>query len=318
MPIPIDLVLRRAHAPRRARIHAVAAWLLVGLTACAAPGSERAAAAAPARFSFGAIADCQYCDVEGEGVRKYSISDAKLERCVTHLNQLDLRYVVHLGDFIDRDFASFAVVGPIFERLDAPGYHVLGNHDYAVADDEKQLVVGQLGMPAPYYDFAVEDWRFVVLDGNDISLQANPEGSAAYLAAESRLAASPESSRPWNGALGEPQLAWLEEVLVSAGNAGEAVVLFCHFPVLPVNPGHNLWNASEVVRLIERFPCVKAYINGHNHAGNYVEQGGVHYLTLQGMVDTEETSYAVLAVHGDRIEVQGFGREPDRALAIER
>lgn len=282
--------------------------LACALTACAGTGS--------ASFSFGAIADCQYCDVVGEGVRKYSLSDAKLADAVEQLNQLDLRYTVHLGDFIDRDFASFAVVGPIFGRLRAPGYHVLGNHDFSVADERKGDVVAELGMPAGFYDFAVGSWRFVVLDGNDVSIQATTEGTPERAAAEAQLAML-EGSRRWNGALGETQLSWLTDVLTAAQGADEDVVLYCHFPILPVSPGHNLWNAAEVVELIEGFPNVRAYINGHNHAGAYELHGGVHYLTLKGMVDTEETSYAVLTVHPDRLEVQGFGREPDRLLLLE-
>ena len=37
-----------------------------------------------------------------------------------------------------------------------------------------------------------------------------------------------------------------------------------------------------------------AYIYGHNHAGNYGRRDTIHYLTLKGMVDTEQTSYAVM------------------------
>ena len=85
--------------------------------------------AAEPLFRFGAIADCQYCD-KTSGTRKYSDSPRKLHECVAHYNKLDLTFVVHLGDFIDRDFASFDVVGPIFGQLKAPRYHVLGNHDF--------------------------------------------------------------------------------------------------------------------------------------------------------------------------------------------
>lgn len=318
MPTPRDSRLSVLHR-RALRVGApirTAAVLSAGLFACAAPQVGRSPEAL-ASFSFGAIADCQYCSVVGEGVRKYSMSDAKLARCVEHLNQLELEHVVHLGDFIDRDFQSFAAVGPIFERLEAPGYHVLGNHDYSVADERKQDVVAALGMPSRFHAFTSGGWRFIVLDGNDISIQSSSEGSPERRAAEAMLEAT-AGSRPWNGALGAEQLDWLAGALAAAEAAGEDVVLYCHFPVLPLDPGHNLWNAAEVVELIEAFPNVRAYINGHNHAGAYELHNGVHYVTLKGMVDTDETSYAVVTVHRDRLELEGFGREGDRVLLIER
>ena len=59
-----------------------------------------------------------------------------------------------------------------------------------------------------------------------------------------------------------------------------------------------------------------AYLNGHNHAGNYGQLNGIHYLTLKGMVDTEKTSYAVIEVYTDRLVVKGFGRETERELPL--
>ena len=54
--------------------------------------------------------------------------------------------MAHLGDFIDRDFMSFGKVVPIYNRLKAHHYHVLGNHNFSVTDDEKALVPAQLGL----------------------------------------------------------------------------------------------------------------------------------------------------------------------------
>jgi len=275
------------------------------------------AADSSATFQFGVIADCQYCSDPGTGVRKYSMSVNKLQRCVDHFNTLDLDYVVHLGDFIDRDFESFDVVSPIFGQLKFPKYHVLGNHDFSVADDKKKDVPLKLGLSSRYYDFAVNGWRFVVLDGNDISFYAHPKNSPEHQEAVDYYERNKIDSPDWNGAVGPEQLAWLKKVLEQATDDSEKVVLYCHFPVYPKNI-HNLWNAREIVDVIERFPCVKAYLNGHNHAGNYGIKNGVHYLTFQGMVDTEKTSYATVKVHEDRLEVTGYGREENRVLKIAR
>ena len=266
-------------------------------------------------FSFGLIADCQYCNIVGEGQRKYSQSDKKLQACVNHFNTIDLSWVIHLGDFIDKDWESFDVVGPIYKQLTMPGYHVLGNHDFSVAEDLKKSVVKRMGLPSPYYHFKTEGWRFVILDGNDISFHAHPKESKEYKAAEEYYTKNEITSPKWNGAIGSEQMKWLEETFKTANEQGESVILFCHFPVYPENQ-HNLWNAKEVVTLIEKYPNVKAYINGHNHEGNYAHKNGVHYLTMKGMVDTEESSYGVMTVEQNKLVLKGIGREDDRVMVI--
>ena len=70
------------------------------------------------------------------------------------------------------------------------------------------------------------------------------------------------------------------------------------------------------LKIIDRHKSVVAYINGHNHAGNYGQQNGVHYLTLKGMVDTTESAYSVIEVYRDRLEVVGFGRQERRTLKL--
>ena len=266
-------------------------------------------------FRIGVIADCQYCSDPGKGKRKYSLSEKKLQECIDHFNTMDLEYVVHLGDFIDRDFESFEVVGPIYRQLKMPHYHVLGNHDFSVEDSLKAKVPETMGMPSRYYDFALNGWRFIVIDGNDISFHAYPEGSVEHRAAEKYYEENKLSAPDWNGALGGEQMLWLKQTLDQAEQANEKVILYSHFPIFPENK-HNLWNANEVVTLISGYRCVKAYINGHNHVGNYAGFGGVHYLTMKGMVDTTESAYAVIELTDDHLKVKGYGREGDRELKL--
>ena len=61
-----------------------------------------------------------------------------------------------------------------------------------------------------------------------------------------------------------------------------------------------------------------AYLNGHNHAGNYGEKSGIHYLTIKGMVDTLKNSYGVVEVYEDRLVLKGFGRQEDREMKLTR
>jgi len=268
-------------------------------------------------FSIGVIADCQYCSAEGKGVRKYSISNIKLEKCVAHLNTMDLAYTIHLGDFIDRDWESFEIVNPIYNKLNMPGFHVLGNHDFSVADEKKAAVRKKMGMPSAYYDFEVKGWRFIVLNGNDISFHAYPEASENYRIAGEYYEQNKIESPKWNGAIGVTQQNWLKAVLGKATKNKEKVVLYCHFPIYPENI-HNLWNAEEIIGIIESYPCVKAYVNGHNHEGNYGMKNGIHYLTLKGMVDTNKNSYAIIEFYDSHLKVVGYGREENRVLEIRK
>tara|TARA_R110002050_G_scaffold295515_3_gene454443 strand:- start:10371 stop:11276 length:906 start_codon:yes stop_codon:yes gene_type:complete len=266
-------------------------------------------------FSFGIIADCQFSDYPANGTREYAMSDDKLEECVTHLNTMDLEYTIHVGDFIDRNYESFDVVVPIYNNLKMPKYHVLGNHDFVVPGDKRSNVYKKMGMPSRYYEFKIKDWRFVVLDGNDISFHASTEGSKDYQFAENYYKTNKINSPKWNGAVGESQKNWLISVLENATKNQEKVILFCHFPVFPENV-HNLWNADELVEIIENYDCVKAYINGHNHEGNFGYKKGVHYLTMKGMVETKETAYGVITLTDKYIQIAGYGREGNKKLQI--
>lgn len=267
-------------------------------------------------ISFCAAADCQYCDKPTRGKREYREGAKRLKTCVDWCNQTDgLSYMVHLGDFIDADFDSFATLNPITRELKIPLYHVLGNHDFEVADEKKAKVPETLGLEARYYFFCYEGWRFIALDGNDISYHGWAKDTPEHTEAISIIKANGWDKKPkWNGAIGDTQLAWLSKQLTAAGIAGEKVILYCHFPVWPEDNAHDLWNAEEVISLIEPHECVKAYINGHNHKGNYAIKNGIHYLTLKGMVENKESTYTQIRLEKDRITVTGHGAEIDRLL----
>jgi len=275
-----------------------------------------------ASFSFGLIADVQYADADPAGTRFYRQSLGRLQACVDDLNTRDLAFVIQVGDLIDGDFASFDDILPIYERLTAPRYHVLGNHDYAVSEDRLGDVPKTLGLEQKYYDFAVGSWRFVVLDANEIGLYAHPKDSAEYRECEAiydeLVAREAPNAKPWNGGIRSEQLDWLRATLDAASKAGETVIVFNHFPVFPLGDRHNLWNDAELMEVLDGFNCIAAYIAGHNHDGGYGIANDIHHLTLQGMVETEDTTaYALVEVNSDRLEVTGFGREPSRILPIQ-
>jgi hypothetical protein len=132
------------------------------------------AGAAGARLRFGVIADPQYAEAPPNLTlgRYYANSLDKMRAAVSALNREDLSFVVTLGDTIDRDVASYDKILPIYRTLRHETRFVLGNHDFDVAPEHRGRVASLLGMASPSYDFAASGIRFVVLDGNDVSLFA--------------------------------------------------------------------------------------------------------------------------------------------------
>ena len=277
----------------------------------------------PPLVTFGAVADAQFADAPHKGTRFYRRSPAKLAAAVKELNRRKPDFSVHLGDFIDRDFKSFDTMVPIWSKLSAPGYHVLGNHDFKVRDRDKALVLRRLGLDRlgsgeGWYSFSLQGWRFLFLDGNALSIQRFPSGSPGRREAEARLAdlkaRKTLNAMPWNGALGEKQWKWLGKELDRAARRKERVLLFSHYPVYPANV-HNQWDAREIVKLLDGRQNVTAWIDGHNHAGNYGFHGGVHYLNLPGMVETPKSSaFALVEVRPAYLKIVGYGRTPSRVL----
>lgn len=289
---------------------------------CRALAAPWAAPLAKPTLRFGVIADVQYADIPAQGKRQYRESLLKLEHAVEQFNALKPDFVIHLGDAIQTGFASFDAVLPIFAKLRAPLYHVLGNHDFAVEADNRGKVLAKLGLDKlgggqGYYDFARAGWRLIVLNGNDLSVIArspdSPEGkAAAALMMDLRKKGAPNAAA-WNGAVGQQQLEWLKKTLAGAAAARERTIIFCHFPVYP--PGRsNLWNDAEVVEALESAKGVVACIAGHEHQGGYAQKGGIHFLTIKGLVEADPTAYALIEVFPDCLKVTGFGREPSRAL----
>lgn len=271
-------------------------------------------------FSFGVIADVQYSEDVHAGTRFYSNSLNKLEETLLDFNTKDLNFVIQLGDLIDKDFKSYDSALSIFNKIKADKYHVLGNHDFNVDEDQKQNVPKILSLDSRYYEFESVGWRMIVLDGNDLSSYA-PSISREHIdETESLLQKIKErgaiNAQNWNGGLSSTQISWLQENLQQASLSGEKVILFCHFPVYPSRE-ENLWNDIELISVLESYPCVVAFFSGHYHAGNYAKKRGIHYLTFQGMVETEDqNAYSIIEVYSDHLKILGFGREPSRILTF--
>lgn len=270
-------------------------------------------------ISFGIVADVQYCNAPPYKNRYFKNSIAKFKEAIGVFNSHNLDFVVNLGDLIDHDWQSYDVILPFFEHIKVPVYHVLGNHDYEVDERYKSEIHKIFGIQT-YYTFAMEGWKFIVLDGNEISTFANIKGSVNYQKAEQLLKKLEQEGKVnanfWNGGIGENQLIWLNQTLADAESNNQKVIIFCHFPIYPEHR-HNLLNDLEVLNVIEKYGCIKAWFNGHNHHGNYGLMHNTHFVNVKGMVETEyDSAFCVVQLSEESIKLKGFGTEISATLSI--
>ncbi|MEI7896459.1 MAG: metallophosphoesterase [bacterium] len=266
----------------------------------------------------GVFTDCQYCNCSPDESRNYKLSLPKLDSCIRVLNAQPLDAVFHLGDMIDRDFYSFDSIVPRFKQFRAPFHMVLGNHDYMIDSKYKPLVLDKIGMNETYYVVDLSNWRFIVLNGDDLSWVAPQDKQTKQERNDmvyNQFVGLHLNGMYWNGGVGSTQMTWLEAQLKESEKSSRNVVVICHFP-LDSKPDHNLFNNREMLSLLIRYSCVKAYFNGHFHSGSYRVKEGLHLVNFKGMVDTDINAFAVVTLTSDSILIKGYGRETSRSLKI--
>ncbi|KAK4382023.1 Manganese-dependent ADP-ribose/CDP-alcohol diphosphatase [Sesamum angolense] len=161
---------------------------------------------------------------------------------------------------------------------------MIGNHCLYNLPREKLLPL--LNIPSAdgraYYDFSpIQEFRFVVLDGYDISAIGWPADHPNALEALNVLREkNPNSNKNspdgliglgrrflmFNGAVGKEQMEWLHYVLQDATKLNQKVVICCHLPLDP--------------------QCLQVCLAGHTHKDGYsVDSYGVHHRVLEAALE---------------------------------
>ena len=269
-------------------------------------------------FSFGIITDVHHCNCEPEGSRFYDKSLPRLREALKSLKTSPADFMVNLGDLIDRDNESFK---PVLDIIDSSGlktWHCLGNHDYSVDKKYKKRLPVPLPEKEGYYSFTHKNFRFIILNGNEVSTYTSGNRASIKQAEEYLVRLKDEGSInaiDWNGGISVKQLAWLDKEFGEAESENEKVFIFCHFPIWPENL-HNLLNYKEVLSVLEKYHNIIAWFSGHNHEGNYGNFNLIHFVTLKGMVETELTgAWSLVEVYRNKIWIKGSGREKSLILA---
>ncbi|CAE8610498.1 unnamed protein product [Polarella glacialis] len=203
-----------------------------------------------------------------------------------------------------------------------------------------------------FYSFSPhEGWRVCVLDPYDVSVLSRGGGRPAFELDASQLepralalcqANNPNDVTgedfargippgpdlrwvPFNGAIGERQLAWLQDTLELAGRRNERTILLSHVILLPeATPCAScitlLWNYSEVLEVIRAAdPPPVAVLCGHAHQQVFAVDpvSGTHHVTFASPLEVEPggDASAIIEVFADgMLAVRGRGAVPDAKL----
>ena len=234
---------------------------------------------------FGIITDIHFLS-ENEAAAAQATA-AELQNCLNCWQRNNVDFLLQLGDLIKgsdtHKHDEFRQISSILKSFPGPIRHVIGNHCLALP--RRELMAG-LGLQTPCYTFASNEFRFIVLDGMDLSVLRKPETEEeqqllAFFHAHPEL-------HDYCGAVGTRQKAWLQRELEKAQFAGEKVIIICHFPLLPETTDQKhglLWNHREIAELLASFPAVKTCLSGHYHYGGYGVLGGIHFVVLPAFVN---------------------------------
>ena len=272
--------------------------------------------AADGTLRFAMISDIQYADTDTPqgSTRYYRDSIQKLQKAAAAINADGaVDFTIHTGDMGDRYRADFGRIMPYFRAIDTVRYNAIGNHDYNEGMTTAETLAA-LDMHSPYYDVVQEGYRIVVLDSTAVATFSTLDDPEAHAAAQAQLealqAAGAENAQTWNGGFGEQQLTWLDGVLADAKSKDQPVLVFMHNPVFGANM-HNAWDSDAAQEVLARYGNVEAVLNGHDHAGRYAYEDGIHYFNQRGFVERAypQTAWSFVTVEDGGIRIDGQGRQ---------
>ncbi len=250
------------------------------------------------KLRLGLVTDLHYADKAPGGSRHYRESLTKVVEAAKRFDQEKPDLVVCLGDLIDTAPSLDAEKGYLkrivkeFSGMPGKHHYVLGNH--CVENLTKAEFLGIVEQEKSYYSFDASGYHFVVLDACFTS------SGAAY----------GRKNFKWADAKIPPaELEWLKADLRQSPHKS---IVFAH-QCLDVIPPFGVTNGSEVRKILEDSGKVLAVLQGHFHFGNYQEVGGLHYCTLQAVVEgsgPDNNAYAMMEIlPGDGIRITGFRKQ---------
>ena len=277
------------------------AFLKNGVLVLAAAASHPASVFADtpkSALKIGLVTDLHYADKNVSGTRHYRETPAKLAEAAEELAKHKPSFLVELGDFIDAADSVKTELGYLkrinrdFKPICQQRHHVLGNH--CVYTLKKQEFLEIVQQKKSYYSFDSGRFHFIVLDSCFRS-DGEPYGRKNFVWTDPNIPAA--------------ELEWLKADLKSTS---KKTVVFAH-QRLDVSSVYGVKNAPAVRKILEGSKKVLAVFQGHSHANDHKQIGGIHYCTLVAMIEgsgAANNGYSVMSLSQDStIHIEGFRKQ---------
>lgn len=196
----------------------------------------------------------------------------RMRAFVDEAKRRNAAFIIQLGDFVSPDEAGEKMLAE-WNKFAGPKYHVLGNHD-CECKGGKEAVMRFQGQKDKYYSFDMGNYHFVVLDTNYHRI-----GEQFY-----DYGADVKNNDIFNCFIDDAQLEWLKNDLDATD---KRCFLFTH-ATLAVGGWtiYNIHRFRDVIWLANQkagYNKVTMCFSGHDHADEYLFQGGVHYVLINSM-----------------------------------
>ncbi len=250
------------------------------------------------KLRIGLATDLHYAVKPASGTRHYRESLTKFSEAATCFRQEKPDHIIALGDVIDSavtldtEKGYLKQVAKEFASLPGKHHFVLGNH--CVENLTKPEFLGIIGQEKSYYSFDANGYHFVILDAC-----FNQDG-ASY---------GRKNFKRGDANIPPAEMEWLRADL----HQTEHKTIVCVHQCLDMFPPSGVRDYNAVRSVLEKSGKVIGVLQGHFHWGNYGEIHGIHYCTIQAIVEgsgPENNSYAMLEIlPGDGIRITGFRKQ---------
>lgn len=241
----------------------LAAAMLWGLQVYSASGNS---------LSFAQISDAHYSSVQtNTSYRLTAESGELLADAIEQVNQPPgVDFVMFTGDMINTPYENELMKFLTYaNKLNAPWYAVLGNHDTCVGGHlTKELYRQILNGHNRNFDFSKMYYAFSPKKGYKVI----------------GLDATIDTRITSNGYIDKEQLKWLDKELSKSKN--DVVLIFMHHPLVePLkSDSHRVLNADEVLKVITKYKNPIAIFSGHYHTTKITQEGNVLHVSTPSLV----------------------------------